>query len=137
MTRRAVRFAPLALALLVSACGSTSSSSTSPTTTNGITTETFSGTVAVKGSDSKNFTVTVTGVVSATLTVAPGPMNLAIGLPGSSGCVPLPGASVTSATPGTLAQLAGEVTPGTFCVLVADPGTLTAAATYTVTVAHP
>jgi hypothetical protein len=136
MMRRTLRFAPLALALLVSACGSNSSTTTSPSTSNGLTTDTFNGTVAVKGSDSKNFTVTVTGVVSVTLTAAPVPLTLSVGLPGGNGCAPIAGATQL-ATPGALAQVAGEVTPGTYCVLLADPGTLTAAAAYTVTVNHP
>lgn len=136
MMRRTLRFAPLAFALLVSACGSTSSTTTAPSTSNGLTTDTFSGTVAVKGSDSHNFSVTVTGVVSVTLTAAPVPLTLSVGLPGTNGCAPIPGATQL-ATPGALAQVAGDVTPGTYCVLVADPNTLTAAAAYTVTVNHP
>ena len=135
MTRRHIRLVPLALALMVSACHS--NPSTSPTAASGLTTETFTGTVAVNGSDSKTFTVTVTGVVSATLTAAPVPMGLGVGQPGgASGCVLLPGGS-TTATAGTLAQLAGEVTPGTFCVQVYDVGNQTAPVNYTVTVTHP
>ena len=136
MTRRRIRFAPLALALMVSACGS--SPSTSPTTTtSGLTTENFTGTVAVGGTDSKTFSVAVTGVVSVTLTAAPVPMGLGVGQPGgASGCVLLPGGS-TTATAGTLAQLAGEVTPGTFCVQVYDVSNQTVPVTYSVTVTHP
>ena len=136
MTRRHIRLVPLALALMVSACHS--NPSTSPTTTaSGLTTETFNGTVAVNGSDSKTFTVAVTGVVSVTLTAAPVPMGLGVGQPGgASGCVLLPGGS-TTATAGTLAQVAGEVTPGTFCVQVYDVGNQTAPVSYTVTVTHP
>jgi hypothetical protein len=138
MTRRHIRLAPLALALMVAACHS--NPSTSPTTTTGgLTTETFNGTVAVGGSDSKTFTVAVTGVVSVTLTAASPSvtMGLGVGQPGgASGCVLLPGGS-TTATAGTLAQLAGEVTPGTFCVQVYDVGNQTVPVSYTVTVAHP
>ena len=135
MTRRHIRLVPLALALMVSACHS--NPSTSPTTTtSGLTTETFNGTVVVGGSDSKTFTVAVTGVVSVTLTAAPVPMGLAVGIPGSSGCVPLPGSPMV-ATAGTSAPLAGEVTPGTFCVLVYDVGNQTVPVTYSVTVTHP
>ena len=91
----------------------------------------------MEGTDSKTFTVTVTGVVSVTLTAAPVPMGLGVGLPGgASGCTLLPGAS-TTATAGSLAQVAGEVTPGTFCVQVSDVGNQTAPVTYSVTVVHP
>jgi len=136
MIRRTFRFAPLALALLVSACGSNSSTTTAPSS-NGLTTDTFNGTVAVKGSDAHNFSVTVTGVVSVTLTAAPVPLTLSVGVPGGNGCAPINAGATVLATPGALAQLAGEVTPATYCVLVADPNTLTAAAAYTVTVNHP
>jgi hypothetical protein len=136
MTRRRIRFAPLALALMVSACGS--SPSTSPTTTtSGLTTENFTGTVAVGGTDSKTFTVTVTGEVDVTLTAAPVPMGLGVGQPvGASGCTLIPGAS-TTATAGSAIQLAGEVTPGTFCVLVSALENQTAPAAYSLTVLHP
>ncbi len=132
------RLIPFALALGLSACGSASSSTTpSNTTSSGLTTDTFTGTVAVGGSDSKNFTVVLTGVVSVTLTAAPVPLGLAVGIPGSSGCGSLiPGSQVT-ATAGSLAQVAGEVTPGTFCVLVSDVGNLTAPAAYSLSVQHP
>jgi len=136
MTRRHIRLAPLALALMVSACGSASTSPT--TTTSGLTTENFTGTVAVAGTDSKTFTVTVTGEVDVTLTSASPSvfMGLAVGVPGASGCVPLAGASQTVAA-GTLVQVAGEVTPGTFCVLVSALENQTAPVTYSVTVVHP
>ena len=136
MTRRHIRLVPLALALMVSACHS--NASTSPTTTTGgLTTETFTGTVAVNGSDSKTFSVAVTGVVSVTLTAAPVPMGLGVGQPGgASGCTLIPGAS-TTATAGTLAQVSGELTPGLFCVQVYDVGNQTAPVTYSVTVTHP
>jgi hypothetical protein len=91
----------------------------------------------VNGSDWKNFTVTATGVVSITLTAAPVPMGLAMGLPGGSGCVPLAGGTATPATAGTTAQVTAEVTPATFCVLVYDVGNQTAPVSYTVTVTHP
>ena len=130
------RLIPFALAFGLSACGSSNTTSTAPTTGTGLTTDTFTGTVAVGGSDFKTFTVAQTGEVDVTLTVAAVPMGLAMGLPGGSGCVPLTGAS-TTATAGSAAQLVGKVSPGSFCVLVSDVGNATASVAYTVTVVHP
>jgi hypothetical protein len=129
-----------ALALAVSAChkAATTPATTTPSVT--ITTDTFNGTVALKSSDAKNFTVSKAGTVNVTLTAAGPPstivMGIGIGLPKDSGCVVLPGASQNTAA-GASVQLSGTVSPGTLCVQVADIGNQTAPVTYTVTVAHP
>jgi hypothetical protein len=130
------RLNPFALALGLSACGSSSTPSTSPTTSSGLTTDTFTGTVVVGGSDFKTFSVAQPGEVDVTLTVAAVPMGLAVGLPGGSGCVALSGAS-TTATAGSAAQVAGKVSAGSFCILVSDVGNATGPVAYTVTVVHP
>jgi len=129
----------LLVALTAAACGDKSSvSTTTPTTTQ--TTETFSGTVAVKGSNAHNFSVSAPGAVIVTLTVASPPatvvMGVGIGTPTGSTCALLTGASVDTAA-GTTAQLSGVVTAGALCVQVYDVGNQTSPVSYTVTVVHP
>ncbi len=129
----------LALAFAVTAC--TKNSTTTAPTTVTRTTDTFTGTVPVKGSDVHSFPVAQTGQVDATLTAAGPPstivMGLAIGtLDASSTCVPFAGGS-TNVVAGTTAQLSGTVSAGTLCVQVSDVGNQTAPVTYTVTVTHP
>jgi hypothetical protein len=130
----------VALLLAVSACSkdTTPAPTTTPSVT--ITTDTFTGTVPLRGSDAKNFSVAKTGTVNVTLTSASPPstivMGLAVGIPKDAGCAPLAGATTNTAA-GTIVQLAGTVTPGTLCVQVFDLGTQTAPVNYTVTVAHP
>ena len=130
----------LALALGASAChkAATTTATTTPSVT--ITTDTFTGTVPLRSSDAKNFTVAKTGTVNVTLTAAGPPstivMGIGVGIPKDSACVPLAGASTTTAA-GALVQLSGTVSPGTLCVQVSDIGNQTAPVTYTVTVAHP
>ena len=126
--------------LAAAACGKGNSSSgtTSPSVT--IKTETFTGTVPVRGSDFHTFSVAQTGEVDATLTAAGPPstitMGLAFGTVNGAACALIPGAS-TNTQAGTAIQLAGTVSPGTLCIQVSDIGSQTALVTYTVTVAHP
>jgi hypothetical protein len=135
------RVIPLALlmALATVACdnGSSTPVPTSPST---LTTETFSGTVAVGSSDYHTFTATQGGTVSVTLNAASPPatifMGLGIGTPSSSTCALLLGA--TADTPaGTASQLSGTLDAGTYCVEVFDVGNETTPVNYSVTVAHP
>ena len=126
------------IALVGAGCKGKNESATAPTDTT--KTDTFSGTVQVRGSAVHNFTTSNSGQVSATLTAAGPPstivMGMAIGTPGDSSCGVLTGASVNTAA-GSTAQLAGIVSPGTLCVTVFDVGNQTAAINYTVTVTHP
>jgi hypothetical protein len=127
----------LLLALGVTACNNNSSSSLPPSAKTTI--DTFSGTVAVGGSDAHNFTVTTSSEVDVTLTAATPPdgvvMGIGVGSLNGSTCVPFTGATATTAA-GTSVQLAGGLSPGTFCVVVYDVGNQTAPVTYTVTVSH-
>lgn len=132
----------LATAALVwtTACSKDSSSSTTPTQATR-TTETFNGTVPVRGSFSNTFTVSQSGETDVTLTAAAPPSNismgLAIGVPdASSNCIPITG-PMTVTPAGTTPQLSLVTSPGPLCVLVRDVGNATAAVTYTVTVLHP
>jgi len=103
-------------------------------------TETFSGTVAVGGSDFHTFTASQNGQIAVTLTTAGPPatiaMGLAIGTPNGTTCTPLAGASMTTSA-GASPQLNGEVSGGTLCALVYDVGNETAPITYSLTVTHP
>ena len=134
------RFGCVALALALGAvsCKNSDSTTTPPSATT--KTESFSGTVAVAGSDSHSFTVANAGKVDVTLTAAGPPatinMGVAIGTPGDNACNVLQGAS-TNTQAGSSPQLSGKVSPGTLCVQVYDNGNQTAPVTYTVTVAHP
>jgi hypothetical protein len=123
------------LIVCVSACGS-SSSSTAPSNT---TTDTFSGTVAIHGSDMHNFTVNAAGEVDVTLTAAGPPstvvMGVGIGTPNGSSCTLLSGGTAP-ASAGTSPQVTGIVTPGVLCVEVYDLGNAAGPVSYTVTVKH-
>jgi hypothetical protein len=103
-------------------------------------TDTFTGSVPVGGSDVHNFTVGSTGQVDVTLTAAAPPsdvsMGIAVGLPGDAGCTPLAGAS-TNTSAGSSPQLSGTISTGTLCVRVSDNGSQKAAVSYTITVVHP
>lgn len=133
-------FVVFALALAAAGCGG--NSTVTPIVPPAVvTTETFTGTVAVGvgNFDSHNFTVSQQGALSVTLTAAGPPatifMGLAVGTPSGSTCTPLTGAA-TTAQAGTTPQLSGTAAAGTYCVVVVDLGNLTAPVDYSVTVSH-
>jgi hypothetical protein len=133
----------LALVLLftATACtGNNTSTATTTTPTVARTTDTFTGTVQVHGSDFHSFPVTQAGQVDVTLTVAGPPPTIAMGLdvgaPNGSACVPFAGASA-NVQAGSAVQLSGVISAGTVCVQVRDIGNATAPVSYTVTVTHP
>jgi hypothetical protein len=126
------------------ACSSTASTSSSSTSTTApsapVTTETFSGVVAVSGTDVHPFTVALSGdQVSVVLTAAGPPstiyMGLGIGTYDGTTCTLLTQGSVVTAA-GTTAQLAGAAVAGSYCVQVYDVGNQTVPITYSVTVNH-
>ncbi len=133
----------LGLVMLVAAtaCSGNDNTSTTPTTpTVTRTTDTFSGTVLVRGSDFHSLPVAQAGQVDTTLTVAGPPSTIAMGLdvgaPNGSACVPFAGASA-NVQAGSAAQLSGVLSAGTICVQVRDLGNATGPVSYTVTVLHP
>jgi hypothetical protein len=128
----------VALVLVCAGCGKNNESTTAPTTST-TKSETFTGSVAVRGSAMNTFSVTAAGQVLVTLTAAGPPATVPVGLGlGSPGdvCGILPGGSVTAVAAAN-AQLSGILTPGTYCVTVFDVGNQTGAITYSVTVVHP
>lgn len=136
----------LGIALTAVACNNSSTSSNSSSTTTSTTaptaalsTDTFTGTVALKGRDVHAFTTAATGAVTVVLTAATPPatvvMGVGIGTPNGTACPLLAGASTQTAAGG--GPTPGIVTAGAFCVVVYDVGNQTAPVTYTVTVNHP
>jgi hypothetical protein len=132
---------PLALLITLATVACDNGSSTPlPTSSSALTTETFSGSVAVGSSDFHTFTATQGGTVSVTLNTAGPPatiyMGLGIGTPSSSTCALLSGATANTQA-GTTSQLSGTLDAGTYCVEVFDVGNETIPVNYSVTVAHP
>ena len=131
-----------AVALLVGAGGCGSASTTAPAATSTVsrTTDNFTGTVAVGGSDVHSFPVAATGVVDVTLTAAAPPaaivMGLSLGVPADGKCNAVAGGS-TRTPAGASVQLSGIVSAGTLCVDVHDAGGQSSPVSYTVTVTHP
>src|SRR5262245_54234285 len=129
-----------ALALAVGACSNDSTSGTVSAPTQTRTTDTFSGTVQIGGSNFHSFPVSQAGATDVTLTAATPPANVAMGLAvgttGDGNCTPLAGASAT-VVPGATPQITGITTAGTLCVQIRDVGQATGPVSYTVTVTHP
>ncbi|HKB11278.1 MAG TPA: hypothetical protein VKD69_11500 [Vicinamibacterales bacterium] len=130
----------VACALLLAGCNGNSTQGTVSSATQTRTTDTFSGTVQVGGSNFHSFPVAQTGTTDVTLTAASPPANVAMGLavgtPGDGNCAPLAGAA-QNVVAGPTPQITGLTTAGTFCVLVRDIGQATAPVSYTITVTHP
>jgi hypothetical protein len=129
------------IAIAATSCGSDSSTTaTTAATTVARTTDTFTGTVAVRGGDFHSFPIAATGIVDVTLTAATPPstivMGLSVGTPADGKCTALAGASTTTAA-GSAVQLSGMSTAGTLCVDVHDIGNQSSPVSYTVTVTHP
>jgi hypothetical protein len=139
---RVVLAACLAAAVMsLAACGGSSSGggvTTSPSPTPQPKTETFNGTVAVRGCSANNFTTTADGEVDVTLTAAGPPsnvaMSLSLGTPIGGTCSLIQGPTTVSA--GSSPQITGNATTGTYCVNVCDSGAQTGTVNYTVTVQH-
>jgi hypothetical protein len=133
--RRAVL---LTLIVSTSACG-LPAGSTSPTTTTGGTTETFSGTLAQQSSNVYTFTVLQAGAVSITLTslgsVSTVAVGVGLGTPSGTTSCTLTSANPT-ATPGSTPQITVTENPGNYCVEIYDVGNLTGAATFSISIVH-
>lgn len=99
-------------------------------------TESFTGTLEVSGVNLHGFNVTRNGELNVTVrTVTPNTV-FAIALGQVSG-----GQCQDSGAGGSLVSLGSVVTgmmvPGSYCIAVYDPGSLTASITYTIDVTHP
>lgn len=139
------RLALIAAAIVVVSCGGSNDSQvvTAPSAT--VVTETFTGTVnppvvGVGQQDIHNFTVSVDGTLSVTLTAAGPPPTIKVGLgvgnPGANGTCSMSTGNFVETAAGTTAQLSGAIGMGTYCVSVFDTGNILQPVTYSVTVAH-
>jgi hypothetical protein len=124
------RFA--ALVLLLGATTACNNTATSPATA---TTDTFSGTVAPASPSLQTFTASASGTVSVTATALTPQTTVGLGVGTLVGSTCSTAAQAAVQQGGTVTESVSS--SGTYCALVYDPGTLTAAVAYTITVAHP
>jgi hypothetical protein len=132
--------------LAVSACSSSTSPSTTPTSS---ITDIFSGTLSPGSFSIQTITMGQTGTAHVTLAaltpvgsgplMAPAlsvPVNVGVGTPNAdaSACA-LVGA--LDLTPALTSQLAVPLDQGSGCVMLSDTGSLTTTVTYTILVEHP
>ena len=134
--RMTVLAAAIVLMPLIAACGSSSTTQTTPTQT----TETFTGTVNQNSAATTTFGTTTSGTVTATLTslapVATVQIGFALGTWDGSACQVV----IVNPRATTGSQLgANASTKGTYCVHLYDIGQITADSpvSYTLTVVHP
>jgi len=137
--RSSLSFGLLAALLAVAgaACGNTTTPTTPTEPT--LTTETFTGTVALHGAVTHNFYSLSTGTVTATLTdLAPDStekIGLAMGTFSGATCsivLANDQAVKTSVITGTVTTVGGSL-----CIRIYDVGGMTDPTDYTVTVIHP
>ena len=124
--------------LVTAGCNRTTTLPDPPTVVPPSVTDIFAGTLKVQTSNTHNFVVTTASTVNITLrSLQPDPtssVGIGIGVPSGITCALIrPGSTVQ---PSTTPQITGTALPGTLCVSVYDPGSLTDQVDYTVTVAH-
>ena len=126
-----------ALAVALASCGSSTSPDATPSPNR--TTDTFTGTLASKGTVYHPFTVGVLGQVDLTLVktepVATITLGMGITQTASGSCIPVPLGFNNAAVAGTV--LSGTADAGMYCVILYDVGNVADTINYTVTVTHP
>lgn len=132
--------------LAAGACGGseTSTPAPSPSPSNPTITETFSGTLALSGSRFYSFSFTVDGTITATLEEIGGPgvdpavvVDLGIGTPAGVTCSAGRTAVQVGGGEGTVQRVSATQPAGTYCVIVADRGNLSAPAQFRIVIEHP
>ena len=128
----------LVLVSLMSLAACSNPFSSTPSTTTGPGTDTFSGSLSQGGALTFTYTVTTAGTVSVTLTAVSPATTSALGLgmgTNNNGTCTVTN-STSAAIAGSAAQLSATENPGSYCVKVSDLGNLATTSTVTVTVAH-
>jgi ABC-type transport system substrate-binding protein len=128
------------LALTTGGCAATAASPTTAPTA-ATTTDTFSGSVGQLGSDGHQFSVSVNGTVTVTLTALTPLTTMALGVGVGTWDGTACGVAISkndNARTG-VAALNGTAVAGNYCVLVYDSGNISdgLSESYTVQVAHP
>jgi hypothetical protein len=130
--RRAVVVVVGVVAFMSGACGGINTPSSNQT-------EQFSGTLPAKGANTHNFNVSKTGEFTAKLTAwAPNSQifaGLALTLANGDGACTVARQQSNFVVLNTQAML-DQLIPGKYCIIIFDPGTLTAPQTYTITISH-
>lgn len=108
---------------------------------NSLTVETFNGSLALNGSAFYSFTVEDGGVTFLTLVSlkeggadSEALVSIGLGAPRGTSCV---SSNVQSVAASGQIQLTGVTNRGVHCAVVADPGNLTQAATFSLNIARP
>jgi hypothetical protein len=130
----------LPFVMALGGCAGSDSSSTTPTSPTGpLVSESFDGSVSPLGQSFHAFSVAESSEVSAHLTAAGPPstifMLLGLGVVTGSTCTPLSNATVL-AQASSSPQLAGDINPGAYCVVISDAGNQVQTVSYTVVVNH-
>jgi hypothetical protein len=131
------RIVALAVGLAVVAVGcSDPVPPTTPTPAPASTTDRFTGTLPILGSNTHQFTVSQIGAVTVTVdSVVPGAaIGVGVGTPSGANCLLIQN---LTAVAGPNKQISGTATiTGTFCISVFDVGNLVESVDYAVTVQH-
>jgi hypothetical protein len=136
---KATVLAVLIAASATAACGNNDASTTAPATSSS---ETFSGLMALQGSNFYSFTVSAAGTVDVTLASlmgkSPGPASntivaLGLGNPVGTGCSLI---TSVNAAPGLTAAISNAVSPDVYCVQIQDIGNLTVPLNFTIRINH-
>ena len=127
-------------AVLSSACGDDSSTTTEPTPVRSSpVTESFQSNLTPRGSVWRLIDAIQTGTMTATLSATDQPstvVGMGIGLRNATSTACLVNKEVIT-TAGSAPQLSATVDSGNYCVKLFDTGTLTTPMTFTITLTYP
>ncbi len=139
MTPRAIATL-VVLSAFAAACGSNSTSATSPSTVTSPTTISWTGNFGPNGSAARQFITSQSGTVTVTLislTPSLDAIGVGIGVPdatASGGCAVT---QEVTGVPGTDPLISAPVNTGTYCVKIFDTGLTTLNEVFSITLVYP
>jgi hypothetical protein len=124
----------IVVAAVSAACGSTTTSPTSPARTSPVT-ELWAGLIGPGGTASRSFTTGLTGTVTVTLITADVPLGIGIGVPRTvnGGCR----LSVSQEAAAAGVAVSAPAAVGEYCVQLFDEGNVVKQSAFTVQVVYP